>query len=64
MTTIDKKKFAVAIKRYREENDLTLEEMAQKVPTTLNTIYRWESGKVVPKNQIVIDRLRVLGIKI
>ncbi len=64
MTTIDKKKFAVAIKRYREENDLTLEEMAQKVPTTLNTIYRWESGKVVPKNQIVLDRLRMLGIKI
>ena len=64
MTTIDKKKFAVAIKRYREENDLTLEEMAQKVPTTLNTIYRWESGKVVPKNQIVLNRLRGLGIKI
>ena len=64
MTTIDKKKFAVAIKRYREENDLTLEEMAQKVPTTLNTIYRWESGKVVPKNRIVLNRLRGLGIKI
>jgi len=64
MTTIDGKRLAVAIKRYREENDLTLQEMAAKVPTTLNTIYRWESGKTVPKNQIVIDRLKELGVKI
>jgi len=62
MTTIDKKKFAAAVKRYREGNDLTLQEMADKVPTTLNTIYRWESEKAVPKNQIVIERLKTLGI--
>jgi len=64
MTTIDKKNFAVAVKHYREKNDLTLEEFARKIPTTLNTIYRWESGKVVPKNQIVIDRLKELGVRI
>ena len=64
MTTIDKRKLAVAIKRYREENDLTLQEMASKIPTTLNTIYRWESGKTVPKNQIIIDRLKELGVKL
>lgn len=64
MTTIDRKKLATAIKHYREENDLTLEEMAAKIPTTLNTIHRWESGKVVPKNQIVLNRLRGLGIKV
>ncbi len=63
MTTIDRKKLATAIKRYREDNDLTLQEMAAKIPTTLNTIYRWESGKAVPKNQIIIDRLRALGVK-
>ena len=64
MTTIDGKKLAVAIKRYREANDLTLQEMAAKIPTTLNTIYRWESGKAAPKNQIIIDRLKALGIKL
>ncbi len=64
MTTIDKRKLAVAIKRYREENDLTLQEMAEKVPTTLNTIYRWESGKTVPKNQIIINRLKELGVRL
>ena len=64
MTTIDRKKLAAAIKRYREENDLTLEEMAAKIPTTLNTIHRWESGKAAPKNQIILNRLRELGIKV
>lgn len=63
MTTIDKKKLAAAIKSYREKNDLTLQELADKVPTTLNTIYRWESGIVAPKNKIVINRLKELGIK-
>lgn len=62
MTTINKKKFAAAVKRYREEQDLTLQEFAAKIPTTLNTIYRWESEKAVPKNQIVIERLKALGI--
>ena len=63
MTTIDKKKLAVAIKRYREENDLTLQELAAKIPTTLNTVYRWESGSVAPKNQLIINRLKEIGIK-
>jgi len=63
MTTIDKKKFSIAVKRYREENDLTLQELADKVPTTLNTIHRWESQKAVPKNEIIINRLKELGIK-
>ena len=63
MTTIDGKKLAVAIKRYREENDLTLQEMAVKIPTTLNTIYRWETGKTAPKNEIILNRLRALGVK-
>jgi len=63
MTTINKTKLAHAIKRYRKENDLTLQEMAAKIPTTLNTIYRWESGKATPKNQIIINRLKTLGIR-
>jgi len=63
MTTLNKTKFAASLKRYRKEKDLTLQEMASKIPTTLNTIYRWESGKATPKNQITIDRLKELGIE-
>lgn len=62
MTTIKKEEFAAAIRRYRRENDLTLQELADKIPTTLNTIYRWESKKTVPKNQIIIHRLKEMGL--
>lgn len=64
MTTINRNKLSNAVKRYRKENDLTLQEMAEKIPTTLNTIYRWESEKAVPRNQIIINRLRELGVKV
>lgn len=64
MTTINRRKVAAAVRRYRKENDLTLQEMAAKIPTTLNTIYRWESGKAVPRNQIIINRLKELGVEV
>jgi len=62
MTTINRKKLSIALRNYRKDNDLTLQEMADKIPTTLNTIYRWESGKAVPTNQITKNRLKELGI--
>lgn len=62
MTTLNRKRFSQSLKRYRKENDLTMQEMAQKVPTTLNTIYRWEAGKALPTNQITKNRLKELGI--
>jgi len=62
MTTIDKHKFARAIKKYREENDLTQNELAQKIGTAITTIARWELGLSVPKQQNLIRQLKDLGI--
>lgn len=62
MTTIDKKRFTGAIKRYREENDLTQKELADKLLTTTTTIARWELGMSVPKQDRVIQGLKALGI--
>ncbi len=62
MTTIDKKRFATAIKRYREENDLTQKELADKLLTTTTTIARWELGMSVPKQDRVIREVKALGI--
>ncbi len=62
MTTIDKKKFAKAIKRYRQENDLTQKELAQKLMTTTTTIARWELGMSIPKQEKVISEIKALGI--
>jgi len=64
MTTIDKKKFKLAIKRYREAQDLTQKELADRLLTTTTTIARWELGMSVPKNERTIRELKNLGIKI
>ncbi|MDP3042137.1 MAG: helix-turn-helix transcriptional regulator [Candidatus Omnitrophota bacterium] len=62
MTTIDRQKFARAIKRYREEKDLTQKELAGKLMTTTTTVARWELGMSVPKQDRVIQEIKALGI--
>lgn len=64
MTTIDKKKFKIAVKSYREEHDLTQKELADKLFTTTTTVARWELGMSAPKSERTIRDLRNLGIKI
>jgi len=63
MTKIERESFSRAVKRYREEQDLTQRELAQKVMTTETTIARWELGMSVPKNERMIQELRKIGIK-
>ena len=62
MTTIDKQKFARAVKRYREEKDLTQKELAGKLMTTTTTIARWELGMSTPKQDRTIREIKALGI--
>jgi transcriptional regulator with XRE-family HTH domain len=62
MTTIDRQKFARAIKRYREEKDLTQKELAAKLMTTTTTVARWELGMSVPKQDRMIREIKALGI--
>ena len=62
MTTIDRKRFAKAVKRYREKNDLTQKELAQKLGTTTTTVARWEIGMSVPKQERMIKEIKHLGI--
>ena len=62
MTTIDRQKFARAIKRYREDKDLTQKELAEKLMTTTTTVARWELGMSVPKQDRVIREIKGLGI--
>jgi len=64
MTTIDKNKFAREIKRYREEQDLTQKELAQRLMTTTTTVARWELGMSVPNQERMIKDIKALGIKI
>ncbi len=62
MTTIDRQKFARAVKRYREEKDLTQKELAGKLMTTTTTVARWELGMSVPKQDRMIREIKAIGI--
>jgi len=48
------------IKAKREDLGLTLEEMAHKLDVTLNTVWRWEQGRMTPtkRMQKAIRRLK------
>jgi len=63
VTTIDRKRFSEAVKRFREANDLTQKELAQKIGTTTTTVARWELGISVPKQDRIIKEIQRLGIK-
>lgn len=62
MTTIDRQKFSRAIKKYREEKDLTQKELADKLMTTTTTVARWELGMSVPRQDRTIREIKALGI--
>lgn len=63
MTTIDKKAFSRAVRRYREQHDLTQQELARKLMTTVTTIARWELGLVAPRSERTIRELKEVGIR-
>jgi len=62
MTKIDKKKFARAVRVFREEKDLTQLELANMIFTTSNTIARWERGETIPKSELLLNKLSEIGI--
>ena len=64
MIKIDSKALSKQIKKYRERHKLTLIEFANKIPTTQNTVYRWEAGKSVPRSPLIIEKLQQLGFKV
>ncbi len=63
MSSINRVKFCLAIKRYRKERELTQNELAQKLMTTITTVARWELGTSVPKTGIMLQQLKKIGIK-
>lgn len=55
-------KIGQAIKEIREENNWTLEEMAQKLGTTKQALSRYERGERVPKISVANDFAKKLGV--
>ena len=44
-------RFAVRLKTLREKANLTMEEAAESLGVTLNTVYKWEDASRVPPLQ-------------
>lgn len=43
---------------YRQEHGSTRADMASKIGVCELSIYRWESGKHLPKSQVIIKRIK------
>lgn len=50
------------IREWREENFLTLKELAEKVGVKLQTVWNWESGRSQPEKRNIRALALALGI--
>ena len=56
--------FKCNLKKYRQINELTQEQLAEKVDVRRETIMRLEAGKYNPSLKLAIDISRVLNVPI
>ena len=56
--------FRLALQKARQEKKLTQKELAQKLNVTQIVINGYESGKEIPKGNLINQMNRVLGVKL
>lgn len=56
--------FGKRLKLLREEDKLTLAELAEKLNTTKSNLSRYENGKVDPALNVVIDYAKYFGVSL
>ena len=52
------------IKLYRTRNNLTIDELAEKLNVSRQIVSRWEHGKSMPKFDTAIDIAKQLNVKL
>lgn len=52
------------LKETRLKNHLTQEELAEKLGTDKVQISRWESGRVIPRSEALIELSSILGVSV
>ena len=58
---IDKENFAIQLKHYRKEHNLSQEELARMIDTSVFSVNRWETAKHHP-NRSIIKLMKMLKI--
>jgi transcriptional regulator with XRE-family HTH domain len=56
-------RFAIRLRRLREDAGLTQEQIATSLGVTVTTYYRWESGENFPKADLLPIISKALGLK-
>ncbi len=59
--SIDKEALSARIKAYRQEHNMTQEELARMLDTSVFSINRWETAKHYP-NSSVIKLMKILKV--
>lgn len=59
--TIDKEGLAVRLRAYRQEHNMTQEELARMLDASVFSINRWETAKHYP-NSSVIKLMKILKV--
>lgn len=57
----DKKNFAARIKAYRQEKNMSQEQLARMIDASVFSVNRWETGKHYP-NPSIIKLMKILKI--
>lgn len=60
-TDIDKENFAAQLKAYRQEHNVTQEELARMLEASVFSVNRWETAKHYP-NKPVIKLMKILKV--
>lgn len=58
---IDKENFAIQLKQYRKEHNLSQEELARMIDTSVFSVNRWETAKHHP-NRPILKLMKMLKI--
>lgn len=61
---MDKSVFGQRIKKLRNDNGYSMEELAQKIGVTKSSINMWENGGSVPKENILILLSKLFNVSI
>lgn len=60
-TDNDKEHFAARLRHYRQEHNMTQEELARMLETSVFSVNRWETAKHFP-NSSVIKLMKILKV--
>ena len=58
---VDKENFALQLKAYRNKHNISQEELARMIDTSVFSVNRWETAKHFP-NRSIIKLMKMLNI--